>query len=289
MGGIDDIIEVAVIEQTAETIVANEAIAATEVVSENIGLKEVTLTEIQQAYLDEIPKSETALRDLRIAEINDSNAESVVNPAQCDYLRELNYEPAEWNNLSFTQQKGVLSAIQSRLTSLELDINSAEFKASFSEEIQNKVVEQTEKVKDITTIHTRNEALEGKLHPETGVRFERKIIELDSGKKIEGVFPQFESFFETQLSKDYYLESDVKQFEECGKQLKQKFIEDSEFRKQFSERAQDDIMNDRTPPYGYTWHHTENPGKMQLVEYETHAKTGHTGGKVVWGGGNENR
>ena len=31
-------------------------------------------------------------------------------------------------------------------------------------------------------------------------------------------------------------------------------------------------------PAGFTWHHHQNPGKMQLVEKEIHKKTGHTGG-----------
>jgi len=31
-------------------------------------------------------------------------------------------------------------------------------------------------------------------------------------------------------------------------------------------------------PKGYTWHHHEETGRMQLVESNAHAKTGHTGG-----------
>ena len=33
-----------------------------------------------------------------------------------------------------------------------------------------------------------------------------------------------------------------------------------------------------TTPKGYTWHHHQTKGRMQLVETEVHAKTGHTGG-----------
>ncbi|WP_164525538.1 HNH endonuclease [Siminovitchia acidinfaciens] len=42
-------------------------------------------------------------------------------------------------------------------------------------------------------------------------------------------------------------------------------------------------------PEGYDWHHHEEPGKMQLVDEETHSGTGHTGGRTIWGGGTENR
>jgi hypothetical protein len=36
-------------------------------------------------------------------------------------------------------------------------------------------------------------------------------------------------------------------------------------------------------PKGYTWHHTEQPGKMQLVEYGIHSATDHVGGESVGG------
>ena len=43
----------------------------------------------------------------------------------------------------------------------------------------------------------------------------------------------------------------------------------------------------RGEPYikGYTWHHSEIPGKMQLVETKTHVMSGHTGGNSIWCGG----
>ncbi|MEM7174094.1 MAG: HNH endonuclease [Bacteroidota bacterium] len=37
-----------------------------------------------------------------------------------------------------------------------------------------------------------------------------------------------------------------------------------------------------TPP-GYTWHHHQEYGVMELVETEIHQKTGHTGGWALWG------
>ncbi|MEZ4775548.1 MAG: HNH endonuclease [Bacteroidia bacterium] len=35
-------------------------------------------------------------------------------------------------------------------------------------------------------------------------------------------------------------------------------------------------------PKGYTWHHYQDYGRMQLVESEIHNKTGHTGGFYLW-------
>ena len=81
---------------------------------------------------------------------------------------------------------------------------------------------------------------------------------------------------------------DPKQFAEANRQLKEKYDSDPEFASKFNERQRDDIENGRTP-YGYTWHHNEETGKLQLVDYETHANTRHTGGRAIWGGGSENR
>ena len=36
-------------------------------------------------------------------------------------------------------------------------------------------------------------------------------------------------------------------------------------------------------PVGYTWHHNEAFGVMQLVDSAVHAATGHTGGFAIWG------
>ncbi len=36
-------------------------------------------------------------------------------------------------------------------------------------------------------------------------------------------------------------------------------------------------------PEGYTWHHNQEPGVMQLVDRGVHAATGHTGGFSIWG------
>ena len=40
---------------------------------------------------------------------------------------------------------------------------------------------------------------------------------------------------------------------------------------------------------GYTWHHTETPGRMQLVPSAIHDAARHRGGQSIWGGGNQNR
>lgn len=137
-------------------------------------------------------------------------------------------------------------------------------------------------------IHTRNESLDGDRHPITGVPFERKTVEDADGNEVTGVFPVFDSEFDAQLPDELLQSSDREQFDECNKQLKEAVENDPELAAKFTPEQLEQIMNGETPD-GYTWHHNEEKGKMQLVDADTHAQTGHTGGKTIWGGGNGNR
>lgn len=124
--------------------------------------------------------------------------------------------------------------------------------------------------------------LEGKLS-ENGVPYERKTIEIN-GIKIEGVFPVFESAFNTELAPDKY-ESRA-YAKECNAKLKEAVENDPELRDKFTPEQIKDIEEGRTPA-GYVWHHNEEPGKMQLVKREDHDRTmggaAHTGGCSLWG------
>lgn len=134
----------------------------------------------------------------------------------------------------------------------------------------------------------RNESLEGDRHPISGVEFDRKTIELPDGSKVEGVFPTFESKFDAQLDESQYNESDAKHFKEANGQLKDAIENNPELKEQFTDEQLEQIEAGDTPE-GYVWHHSEEPGTLQLVDITEHAQTGHTGGRSVWGGGSDNR
>lgn len=142
---------------------------------------------------------------------------------------------------------------------------------------------------DVSTerIKCRNEELEGTEHPDTGVPFEKRQVEVD-GKNFEVVVPKFESKYDAQLPEDKYKVTDREQFKECNSQLKEEVANNKELREQFDEEQLEQINDDETPD-GYTWHHDAEAGKMQLVDTETHRRTGHTGGRAIWGGGTDNR
>lgn len=118
-----------------------------------------------------------------------------------------------------------------------------------------------------------------------GVPYVRKRFEYN-GITIEGVFPEFDSVFDTKFMLEDYQSSSGKQFSECNKSLRAANENNPDLKKKFTKEQLEDIELGRTPR-GYTWHHSEEPGKMQLVETQYHDKriggAAHTGGNSIWG------
>ena len=132
-------------------------------------------------------------------------------------------------------------------------------------------------------LKTKNEALANKKHPETGVPYSKKVVDL-FGSKIEGVFPKFDSAFTTHLPADILKASDKVQFDYCNSQLKNAIKDNPALAKRFSPRQLEQISKGYKPE-GFTWNHNEEVGKMELVEFSKHMVSRHTGGKAIWGGG----
>jgi hypothetical protein len=139
-------------------------------------------------------------------------------------------------------------------------------------------------------LETRNDDLNGDEHPETGVPFVEKTVDLPNGQAVEGTFPVFDSNFNVMIAEDLYLESDDVHFGVANDTLYQAIAENPNLANELG-LSQSDLQalaNGQTPE-GYTWHHNEEPGRLQLVDEEAHDQTGHTGGRAIWGGGSENR
>ncbi len=135
-------------------------------------------------------------------------------------------------------------------------------------------------------LKTINESKEGQTG-EDGVEYVRKTLDVN-GIEVEGVFPQFDSAIDVQLPEEMIQGSDSEQAKYANQELKDKVQSDPEFAKQFNAEQLEQIENGETPD-GYTWHHNEEQGKMQLISTEDHQNNRHTGGKAIWGGGRENR
>ena len=152
-----------------------------------------------------------------------------------------------------------------------------------NEAFHAKILEETKQ------IFTINEHLEWSVHPETNVPFIKKEVEIDGELRI-GVFPDFYEHvaYETQLPESLHKASDYEQAKHCNEQLRQAHENGNLNTEQFTDRQREQIRNgDKLE--GYTWHHNEDPGRLQLVNSDVHDKTGHTGGRSLWGGGSEAR
>lgn len=139
-------------------------------------------------------------------------------------------------------------------------------------------------------IDTINDHLEGYEHPDTGVLFVEKTVEVPNEGTVNGIFPIFDSQFSVVISEDLYFESDSVQFGIANDTLYQAIQGNPDLAHEMG-LSQTDIQalaNGQTPE-GYTWHHNEEPGVLQLVDEEIHNQTGHTGGRSIWGGGSEFR
>lgn len=135
----------------------------------------------------------------------------------------------------------------------------------------------------IYKLKTGNETLAGKVHPETGVKYEKQVVDL-FGNKVEGVFPKFDSVFTAKLPMDKLMSSDSAQFKICNEQLKNEVMKNPTLQKSFSQRQLKQI-SEGDKPSGFTWHHNEKTGIMELVDTSKHANTDHIGGRALWGGG----
>jgi hypothetical protein len=139
-------------------------------------------------------------------------------------------------------------------------------------------------------IETRNDHLSGFEHAETGVPFETKWVELPNGDVIEGTFPVFDSQFSVVLAEEVYLSSDDTHFKIANETLYQSIEQNPGLANELGLSSSDlEALSHNQTPDGYVWHHSEQPGVLQLVNEEIHEITGHTGGREIWGGGSENR
>ena len=146
---------------------------------------------------------------------------------------------------------------------------------------RNEILEATNQISTI------NEHLAGSVHPETNVPFIRKEVELNGESRI-GVFPNFPESFEARLPENLHKASDYEQAKHLNEQLCQAHENGTLDTEQFADQQLEQVRNGDKPE-GYTWHHHEESGRMQLVNTEVHAKTPHTGGRSIWGGGREAR
>ncbi len=137
---------------------------------------------------------------------------------------------------------------------------------------------------EVAIIETINADLDGTMHPESGVLYQASTVQLPDETVVQGVFPVFESIYDVQLPEEYYESSSYTHLKLSNDQLYEAIQISPELKAQFTDIQLEQIYDGETPD-GYTWHHHEQPGKMQLMDTVIHAQSGHTGGMSLWGGG----
>ncbi|MFI8710097.1 WXG100 family type VII secretion target [Bacillus sp. NPDC077411] len=120
------------------------------------------------------------------------------------------------------------------------------------------------------TIRLRRGDLAGDKHPVTGIPY-----------NADG-FPIFEPKGEVILEEKDFKKTRQAHDTICNKALYKQIMENPELASKFTE-TEIQALKRGDNPRGYTWHHHQDTGRMQLVEYEIHKDTGHTGGYRIWG------
>jgi hypothetical protein len=90
------------------------------------------------------------------------------------------------------------------------------------------------------------------------------------------------SNYECELSREDYSKTRPEHEKICNGRLKDEIAKKPELRAKFTDVQLEQIESGKTPK-GYTWHHTDEPGRMQLVESGVHSRCKHLGGFAMWG------
>ena len=175
----------------------------------------------------------------------------------------------------------------------DLETNKKESNRKNSKEFEEAVDRAMEEAADKLPVYTRK-ALQPK-------KFKKKVDNDDGtttytlekdGKEIKVTYDQagnpiFKSKFDMYLPKKLYLAGDTEQFSFSSRNLYERAMKDPKLKAQFTKEELELFKKGDKPEY-YTWHHHQESGKMQLVDYTEHLAS-HTGGRAYWGGGNKAR
>ncbi|HYO66635.1 MAG TPA: HNH endonuclease [Archangium sp.] len=120
----------------------------------------------------------------------------------------------------------------------------------------------------------RNEHLAGQRHPVTGVLYNN------------GGYPIFEPIVEVTMPEELRGPevSDARQFADASRQLRERLERRPMLESSFSPEQIEAIKKGWPRIPGLTWHHHEDGVTLQLVDRDTHARTGHSGGREASGG-----
>ncbi|UOY92402.1 WXG100 family type VII secretion target [Ectobacillus sp. JY-23] len=171
-------------------------------------------------------------------------------------------------NLMSTTANSLQSTNKLKTVGIDITSPTGMWGKSLSEDVFQNSVKMT--LEDGRTINVRNGHLAEGEHPTTKVPFDEKG------------FPIFESYAEQYLNVEDYTKGRDVHFRRASKALYEEIQQNPEIASLFTPDEIEDFKYGDVPER-FTWHHHQDFGRMQLVDYETHRKTGHTGGYHIWG------
>lgn len=95
-------------------------------------------------------------------------------------------------------------------------------------------------------------------------------------------FPKFKSIAEVKLERKYWKKDREIHFYRASRILYERIQKSSRLAKKFTKRDISEFKQGKLPSK-YTWHHHQDKGVLQLVDYDIHSKVRHNGGFSIWG------
>ncbi|PFX11140.1 hypothetical protein AWC38_SpisGene25349 [Stylophora pistillata] len=118
-----------------------------------------------------------------------------------------------------------------------------------------------------------NVKLAGQRHSTTGIVFDQRGYPIYDHVTIH----------DTRLPRSVWsIENPGFHMSEATKDLKAQIQSGNVNRNKFTEKQLKDIFAGKIKIDGYTWHHHQDLGRMQLIEEKIHQKTAHVGGMDAW-------
>lgn len=95
-------------------------------------------------------------------------------------------------------------------------------------------------------------------------------------------FPKFKAIAEIKLPRKYWKKERSTHFYQASKLLYEKIQKSSRLSKKFTKKEILEFKQGQVPSK-YTWHHHQDKGVLQLVDFNIHSKVRHKGGFSIWG------
>lgn len=139
-------------------------------------------------------------------------------------------------------------------------------------ELEQRYGKQNVKSSTVPPSNGKNIKLANQSHPKTGVPFDSKG------------FPNFEKDvkYDTRINtKEFRLKDSTGQMRMATKDLAEAIRKGQVRSSSFNPKQLKAIEKGESKIPGYTWHHHQDTGRMQLVPEWEHSKTGHIGGEAM--------